>query len=318
MIHIVNGDVVGKKIGNLEGDILIWREMYDMGPLVHNCSEEEFINDRARFFEEKFGIPTTLFIDNCKNQYRMLHEIPRTTEITLWFEHDRYDQTMLMFLLHELSKRGFEKLSMVTTNQFPGIEPFYGLGQLTTEQLTDLFIYQKQTISKEQIKEGSSGWMAYTSENPHEIEKWIANSKGYLPFLKQSLQSHLEYFPSIKNGLNAVESLVLSYINNGACSFGELFQYISQKRVNDGLSDLHFSAILNQLTLGEFPLLQCDLPLPNYKEQDPHANIKLTSFGLNILKGKTDRFEYISIDWWLGGVHLKDDQWRRDQKSFII
>jgi Domain of unknown function (DUF1835) len=65
---------------------------------------------------------------DCEDQNRFLSEITRETEIVLWFEHDRYDQTMLMYLLTELSKKEFMNLSMVTINEYEGVELFYGLG----------------------------------------------------------------------------------------------------------------------------------------------------------------------------------------------
>ena len=51
---------------------------------------------------------------------------------------------MLMYLLTELSSKGFEKLSMISINQYPGIDPFYGLGQLSSEQLIELVDSQER------------------------------------------------------------------------------------------------------------------------------------------------------------------------------
>ncbi|WP_445505494.1 DUF1835 domain-containing protein [Niallia sp. 03091] len=219
------------------------------------------------------GVPYSLFLDNCVKQNQLLDDIPRTTEVILWFEHDRYDQTMLIYLLQELSLKGFEKISMVTINQYPGIEPFYGLGQLSSLQLKELYERVKQPISLEQIEEAIAAWEAYTSSNPDKIKQWIASSKNKLPFLKQALLTHLSYFPAANNGLNEVETLVLTYLKNKRCSFTELFQYISGQRINDGLSDLHFTFILNEL-MKRFPtLLQCDVPLPTYKDPIPKSNL---------------------------------------------
>jgi hypothetical protein len=283
MIHIVNGDVVGVKLGNLPGDVLVWREMYDFGPLVANLSEEDWIKCRAHFFEKKLAIPEQSFIKNCGEQNRYLDEIPRDAEIVLWFEHDRFDQTMLMYLLNELSKKEFKNLSMVTINEYPGINPFYGLGQLSSQQLAELFYKKKQSISVEQMNEAITGWRAYISENSTDIEKWIAVSVGKLPFLKQALFSHLSYFPSVQTGLNEVETLVINFIDKNTCLFTELFHFISKQRSNDGLSDLHFAAILNELMNGTYPLIESDQPLPNYLNPKPNAILKLTSYGLDYL-----------------------------------
>jgi hypothetical protein len=318
MIHIVNGDIVGLKLQELEGDIIVWREMYDFGPILHGFLEEGWIQSRANFFEEEVGIPATLFIENYQFQNQILNNLPKTTEITLWFEHDRYDQTMLIFLLSKLSREGFSNLYMVSIDKHPGVNPFYGLGQLSSEQLIKLYQNQKMPISQEQITEAVSAWTAYSSSNPSNLEKWITTiSNEYLPFLKRAMQAHLEYFPSTLTGLNEVENLVFRFINNRTCSFPDLFSYITKQRSQDGLSDLHFASIINQLTKGKFPLIHCDVPLPNFENPEPKSNISLTPYGIEILHGIRDRFDFIGINWWLGGVHLQDDLWRWNGKKLI-
>jgi hypothetical protein len=317
MIHIVNGNSLANKMKMFNGTVMPWREMYDFGPLMKDIPLEKLILNRSHFFEEKVGIPPTLFIENCQKQNQWLDLLPRNSEIILWFEHDRYDQTMLIYLLHELNEKEFENLSMVTINQYPGVEPFFGLGQLSTHQLEGLLYTARRSITKQQMNEANDGWNAYTSEDPIEIEKWITSSKGHLPFLKKALETHLSYFPSVKNGLNEVENLVFHFINERVCSFTDIFQYISKQRINDGLGDTHFAAILNQLIVGINPLLQRDVPLSNFTHPIPRSNLSLTSFGLEVLKGKSDRFDFVGIDWWLGGVHLQKDQWRWNQQHLI-
>ena len=317
MIHIVNGDVVGSKIGNLPGDVLVWREMYDFGPLSTDITEETWIQRRAHFFEKKLAIPAALFIRTCEDQNRYLDEIPKDKEIVLWFEHDRYDQTMLIYLLNVLSKNEFKNLYMVTINEYEGIEPFYGLGQLSSRQLEELYYLKKQPISDEQINEAISGWRAYTSEDPTEIEKWMTSSQEKLPFLKKALQSHLSYFPSIQTGLNEVETLVVNYLDKNTCSFGDVFQSITHQRTNDGISDLYFSAMLNELMNGPNPLLECDYPLPNYLNPEPTSKLKLTTNGLAILGKQKGWFACVDRDWWVGGVNLKVDQWFWDGYKLI-
>ena len=132
---------------------------------------------------------------------------------------------------------------------------------------------------------------------------WTENHS--LPYLLQTFKDHRSYFPSNKTGLNDVEYLSLTFIRDDVCLFSELFNCISKKRINDGLSDLHFAAILKELMIGEQPLLTCDIPLPNYLMPVPNSRLELTSYGLDVLNGKQNRFNLVGIDWWVGGVHLR-------------
>jgi len=302
MNHIVNGDVVGGKLKSLSGKMIVWREMYDFGPLSQEWTLEETYRRRAEFFEQKLQIPSSFFIENCQKQYQLLKELSRTEEVVLWFEHDRYDQVTILYLLTELSTLGFQKISMVSMNEYEGIEPFHGLGQLSSEQLIEL-LPTKQEMTKEQIEEACAGWKAYQSESLEELDEFIQECHS-LPFLKQALLSHKTYFPSSQNGLNEVEFLALSMINEGINTFAELFNKLVRQRTNDGLSDLYFAAILNELMKGDYPLISSNSELPSFKQHNPKAKLELTRWGIEVLSGKANRINLIGIDWWVGGVHL--------------
>ena len=68
MIHIVNGDALANKMKSFNGIVMPWREMYDFGPLMINSTQGMLINERALFFEEKVGIPASLFIESTNTQ----------------------------------------------------------------------------------------------------------------------------------------------------------------------------------------------------------------------------------------------------------
>lgn len=304
MIHIVNGDVLGNKIKGLNGKMIVWREMYDFGPLNSNWSNEELINNRATFFEEKLNIPSALFVQNCHNQLNQLNKISREEEVVLWFEHDRYDQTMLMYILTQLSLQKIVNLSMVSVNSYPTISPFYGLGQLNFDQLTELF-NQRVKITSNQVKEAVTGWNAYTSSTREEIKKWITDEQHELPFLLETFKRHERYFPKAKTGLTEIELLLLNTIAKKTCSFRDLYKSISPLLIKDGLSDLHIASLLNELIKGENALLEIDGPLPAFEYYQLDPNLTITHNGEDVLKGKANRLDLIGIDWWVGGVHLK-------------
>ncbi|MGM0876607.1 MAG: DUF1835 domain-containing protein [Bacillota bacterium] len=304
MIHIVNGDVLGSKIQGLKGDLIVWREMFDFGPLQSAWSNDKLIKIRASFFEDKLNIPSSIFMKICHNQLNQLYKIPKDEEVILWFEHDRYDQTMLMYILTQLSSINISNLSMVSVNSYPTISPFYGLGQLNVDQLTELFT-QRVKVTSQQINEAVTGWSAYISPNSEDINKWITDVDHELPYLLETFKRHKSYFPSTTTGLNEIEVLLLNTIKKKSCSFRDLFKKISPFFINDGLSDLHTSAILNELMNGENALLEIDGPLPRFELNHRNPNLTITPNGENVLAGKANRFDLIGIDWWVGGVNLK-------------
>ncbi|MDN4526844.1 DUF1835 domain-containing protein [Fictibacillus fluitans] len=304
-VHIVNGDTVGNKLTDLEGDIIIWREMYDLGPVDPDMNDR-LLKKRAGFFEKKLGLPAELFLNTCRLQEQELRSIPADADITLWFEHDRYDQTMLLYLLKTLKELGLTSLYMVTADAYPGIEPFFGLGQLTASQLAALH-KDRVIISETQLHEAELGWNAYASDDPRDLRHWLLHGECSLPYTKRALRRHLSYFPSESNGLNEVEEHIFQLMHEGISSFTELYQQVRAQRPDDGLSDLHFAAILDHLK----PLLKLtEGELPRYDAEPEEAVLELTYDGIEVLMEREDRFDYAAGEWWLGGAAVQYGEWR--------
>ncbi|WP_299088440.1 DUF1835 domain-containing protein [uncultured Metabacillus sp.] len=304
MIHIVNGDILASKLQGLSGKIMSWREMYDFGPFHSSWSNEELITRRAAFFDEKLEIPSSLFSAICHKQLAQLSEIPHDEEVVLWFEHDRYDQTMLMYILTQLANQHHLNISMVSVNSYPGISPFYGLSQLLGNQLLELF-HSRKTVSSKQVNEAEAGWRVYTSSDSEEVKKWVADIDHELPFLLEVLTRHESYLPSAKTGLNIIESIALNAIATKPVSFRDLFHQIAPSLKDEGLSNLHLSALLNELVKGDQALLKTNGLLPMYGSEQHNPILTITSFGERVLSGEANRIDLIGIDWWIGGVHLQ-------------
>ncbi|WP_158290407.1 DUF1835 domain-containing protein [Halobacillus salinus] len=296
MIHIVNGDAVGSRL-NVEGEVIIWREMYDWGPLHYEWDAADLIGRRAAFFEEQLELPASLFIKTSQEQWKALHRMEKHEEVVLWFEHDRYDQTMLMYLLHELRNSG-HRLSMVTLDSHPEVDRFYGMGQLSEEQLLALE-KTKQPVTPEQVEEAVEGWRAYASPQLSKLEQWILESVHTLPYLKEAMVSHLDYIPCGDKGLSIVEEWILLYLDGHIRTFHDLLREIQSRR-NDGISDFYLSYLLKQLGT----LVEVEGALPDFTADRVNPNLTLSSKGKEVLEGKRSRIDIIGLDTWVGGARL--------------
>jgi hypothetical protein len=315
--HVVDGDAVGEKIQAIGGQTLVWREMYDMGP-VRLCPSGELLAERARYFESWLRIPAELFSRSCATQERVLGTIPRHAEVVLWFAHERYDQTMLLYLLSRMRSLGFDNVFMVSVDRYPGIEPFIGLGQLSAGQLGQVYD-ARRPLSEAQIAQGVSAWEAYASLDPRVLAEWTAAKPVILPYVHDAFRAHLACFPSVRNGLGAVEELALSIIRGGCRGFRTVLRQISAQRPQLGISDFHLSALLRSLTSGDEPLLEVvGGTLPDFMAPTVDAELEITGAGKAVLDGRRDRLECSPLDWWLGGTHLTgEDDWRWDGKQIV-
>src|SRR6266849_5721966 len=84
-------------------------------------------------------------------------------EVVFWFEHDLFDQLLLIRALHVI--RDARNVSLICIDRFPGVEPFFGLGQLNAEQLKSLFPTRKP-VTAAQYEVASRTWNAFREPEP--------------------------------------------------------------------------------------------------------------------------------------------------------
>jgi hypothetical protein len=329
MLHIVNGDTVGTKLkeGGALGDILVWREIYTVGPVFTQPALPANRAARGQYLEQSLGIPQQQWLEGSAAQEKQLASFQQHDDIVLWFEHDLFDQTMLCCLLHRLAELdlGNTKLHLLSINQYPGIPLFHGLGQLSAEQLSGL-IGTWHEISREQLLLGKKAWEAYTSPNPEAITQLLQEDTSALPYLHDALQLHLARFPSVQNGLGIVEQTTLELLFSGIDTPMQLFSQASDKLHVLGMGDIQYWLCLRRLSQGSHPLISIEgnEKIPSLNDS-PHAflhvKVSLTELGAQVAEYKADWIKLNGIHEWYGGVLLEGSspQCRWDaQRSTIV
>lgn len=258
MLHIVNGDVVAEKLRQsvVQGDILVWREIYTVGPVFEDMSTEYNRIMRAEYLEQNLGIASTEYIANCKQQEEQLTKFREYDEIVLWFEHDLFDQTMLCYLLSYFAHQdlGNTKLNLLTIGEFPGIELFRGLGQLTKEQLQTLS-GTWQMVSRKELLLGKALWKAYTANDPQYLKQLLNTDTSALPFAKDAYLAYLSRLPSEQDGIGSVEREVIKEIAGGEHSPYALFRKVGNTLHQLGMGDLEFWYVLRRMADEPQPLI---------------------------------------------------------------
>ncbi|MFK7692361.1 sigma-70 family RNA polymerase sigma factor [Paenibacillus sp. HJGM_3] len=320
MLHIVNGDSVAEKLrqGIVQGEILVWREVYPHGPAFVSPEAQENRAARAQYLELTIGVPSEDFIRISAAQEKVLEGFRQYEEVVLWFEHDLFDQTMLSRLLHWFAGQppAATKLSLLSIGDYPGIERFRGLGQLTVGQLKPLSGTWRP-IGAPELELGRALWQAYASEDPRGLERLLHQDTSPLPFAQEAFRAHLARFPSTTNGLGLVEQTTLERIQEGAGTPFELFEQVGDQLSVLGMGDLEYWHILRKMSHGSHPLLEVQgvSAFPAYNE--PPASLRdctvsLTELGKRVLNGQEDWIGKQGIDEWYGGVHLQGHRprWR--------
>ena len=241
-------------------------------------------------------------------------------EIVLWYEHDLYDQLLLIRLLASIARHHGPRpaLSLVCIGEHPEVPKFRGLGQLTPNQLASLF-QTRSALSDATIALGRDAWTAYTDPDPQQLEALLGRDLSALPFLARALRRHLEEYPGVEDGLSRSERTVLTLVGDGTTEIIRVWQQLVAGEDCHYMADSWLLRLVDRLTAPPAALLAIDrqLRLPLAPGQ---ATLSLTPLGEKVLRARVDWLEHAGINRWLGGVHLDDPQtaWRWSPDQGIV
>jgi RNA polymerase sigma factor (sigma-70 family) len=240
-------------------------------------------------------------------------------EIVLWYEHDLYDQLLLIRLLALVARHtgARRRLSLVCIGVHPAVPAFKGLGQLTPDQLASLF-ETRASITDEMIALGRDAWTAYTASDPREIELFLERDLTALPFLGRALRRHLEEYPGVDDGLSRTERHLLALVHDGVVEPRAVWRALHDAEDCYYIADSWLLRLLESLAGPPAPLVVVNGNMAALLTA-AKSTLSLTPLGEAVLRGRTDWLASAGIDRWLGGVHLTDPatawRWRPADKQ---
>jgi hypothetical protein len=252
-LHIRCGSDIAQtlKEAGFKGEFLEFSDPFCVGPVTYEYDAEL----RARFLSESYGKEIGRDYDKILSglieAYNALSKCATNFEdVVLWFEHDPYDQFILIFLLSYFHRFGLPKrLWLVTINEFPGAVRFQGLGQLPPEALRLLW-QLKQPVSVSQCEEANKHWQAYTSSDPKVFHEYVHGmTDTALPYFKNAALRQLKEQPLSDGQLPMTQALTVELLKTeGPQKAGALFRKIMEKKEPlPFLGDVMYWHILRQM-----------------------------------------------------------------------
>lgn len=334
MHHLVNGSIVERLLreSQIPGTVSEWADVLHEGPLVTGEHGESWRAIRAAFLAGRGYAPIADVLMKLREWDDALDRAAAGDEIVIWVEHDLFDQLLLIRHLAWYAdlRSPAASLSMVTIGEYPGIEPFLGLGQLTSDQLRSL-LGTRQPLAQRQIEIGRRAWRAVGSADPNDVVEFLTTTPRLesLPFLERALWRFLEEFPWTDDGLTRTERTILRVLaaSTDPIDVTTLFRSMHEGEDAFFIGDTSFFAILEIMAGGSSPLVEI-LPSPDSTGRGPgrirESRLGVTSYGRSVLDGLAhrimDRVALPTGSWWIGGVHQGIDGkvWQWDPARRIL
>ena len=316
MLHITDGESVAGTLrqSTVPGEVRIFGDLMYEGPAPAGLSDTEWWDMRSRFLSENRVLTLAEASHAVRAFEDSLHAISNGDETVLWMDHRLSDQLILIMLLERFYRLhpGRSGLSLICVGQYPGMENFVGLGQLTGGQLASL-ADTRSPVSVAEFALASIAWNAFKSPVPSDVELVLARDTSALPFLAPALRRHLEQFPAVENGLSRTERQALSVLRDRG-PLPALHLFFAVQKMEDPLfmGDGSFFTILKELASARFPLIRIESHAGGLVSGS--SVVTLTEVGSSVLDLQEDHVKLNGIERWLGGVHLagSDAVWRWD------
>jgi hypothetical protein len=313
VLHIANGESVTATFRQVRfpGTYLAWNDVLPDGPVPQTSTLDELSDIRVQALTGfGWGDPEKLRADFA-NRDRTLQNFRKHQDVVLWFEHDLYDQLQLLQLLDWFEQQDLEgiNLDLVQIDSYPGVRPFYGLGQLSGPQLARLFPMRKRVMHA-QRSIATEAWRAFRAEDPTDLAAIAQQKFNEMPFLAAALMRFLEEYPWTSDGLSRTERQLLQAVAAGKRKKADIYLE-SRKQEDVPWGDLSVYLRLAWLTAGPNPALV----------ESPKNEFAITEAGRRLLEGHADWLQlHGCVARWLGGVHLPGDQpkWRWDDEKKVL
>lgn len=290
LLHITNGDAFTERLGTLKlkGDVITWREMLCEGKTLTNVGSENFWKTRFEFLNKNYKVSKSWFIEKTLKEYRSLCNHKQENHIVLWFEYDLFCQINMLAVLSWLkANRKYAEISLVCSGKEDDSDKLYGLNELSEEQLLKLF-ENRTVLTQDDIEYADYVWQLYCSDNPIRLENLRDFSDYQFDYLSDAIKLHLHRFPSIKNGLNEMENMILRLaIENKPSSKKSFLSTLLVNQGGLGFGDSQYERALTRLK-------------PLFSSFNP---VRLTKTGKEILDNQTSYYSCIrDNDVYLGGA----------------
>jgi hypothetical protein len=293
-MHITNGDSVVytfRKAG-IVGMHVPWRDVLHEGPVPPLSSLEQLSALRGAYLAARgYGKPIKILHEFQSRDASVLRAA-EFEEVTLWFEHDLYDQLQIAQVLVTLDALALEpgRVTMIASDVY--------LGSMTADELVALHP-KRRVVTRATFDAARRVWQAFTAGEPDALLALSQGELSGLPHMRAALFRLCQEFPWTVDRLSRSQRHALESVAQGRAQPAELFRRAQAREEASFMGDRPFFGILSDLAAGPQPLIEGD-----------EGALVPTALGRMIVAGD-GTWDAVPARW-IGGVDLAESPYLWD------
>jgi hypothetical protein len=325
LLHIVNGDMAAGTFLHAFGAsdrLLINRDVLSCGPLPRSIRTAMWQKVRLDFWRSTLSYlrdfnfePSP--VDLLKNADRL-----RAPDLPcVWAATGNSDQLTISFVLHEVVVSGgnVNDVHVVQFETHPNSDRrVRGTGELSAEQLREHPAPAR--LSPVKLSAYRDAWVAVTSADPAAVSSFATRHPEAPWYLRDAVAKVLRRYPGLTTGLNFWDRFLLEQVEAHGPKAPSVLAHTIDAMFDDGdlVGDLYMFSRILWMSSTALPR-----PLLNFsgsRQQVARAEVSLTEFGAQVLRGEASAYPANPIDDWAGGVHLSSanaNLWFNDNGKIV-
>lgn len=242
--HILNGDALKSQFPEqILGKKIIARECLVDGS-VEGISLSDLYETRWQFLNDNYGdCSKEIYYSKTVSEFEKIQNIPKDSEVNLWFEDDLFCQVNFWFIINLISQN-YQGQAVFLIR--PKINSEYSFGSMNEQELVSAF-QNRIKIEFLEIKALSKLWSLYRQNDIEEMIKIAWKLNDQFPFLEPVINAQNERFP--KNGKpgKPIQSLIKIMTKLGSADFGKVFGAFCKQESIYGFGDLQVRRLFDDI-----------------------------------------------------------------------
>lgn len=226
IIHVLNGDSTASILAKsrIPGDVIVWRELLCDGPIGNPVGSDEFWKERYAYFEHVLGVSKLEYFDRIIKEIIKLGDLPKFSEVVLWFEYDLFCQVNMLALCSYLLQNYRKDLTyyLICTGEVKGKQRLQSLSDFSPDAFIELY-ENKVKLTKNNLLFAEQCWNIYMESDKKKLMDFNFDQCTKFSYLQIAMDQHLQRF-SAENGLDQIENKILEIIGNSALKSDEIVQ----------------------------------------------------------------------------------------------
>lgn len=306
-VHLVGGDSVAATLRTAlrlsRNQVLVNEDPLSCGPApatddlqVWRSVREDYLND---IYLEWPDFSFSEYADN--GLFMNAERLRQEQAIVAGAGQGLPDQLLLAWIVFLFDRLNLDlsKLAIVQFEKLHPTQDVISVGEVSPENIRQ-HRPAPHRLDSEEVEELRRVWKVYTSDDPAALSSYVAENSP-IPIAHRAVRELIYRYPDVRSGLGVWDERLLHYTSDKGPAAARVIGYTMGSSVSlDQQGDMVLFYRLIGLAAARSPLVS----LTGSRTTMRGCEVKLTSFGQDVLAGKANAVEENGIDDWIGGVHL--------------